>query len=103
MSSIASHLTDNATLNTTFAYDATNKLTRTLPNAVVSTYQYDGLNRLTRLTERELGCLLIGPVAGAPRTLKFVDNLRVLMQRWKDALVCRLAFKLNGCANLDAS
>jgi len=44
-------LTDNASLNTTFAYDPTNTLTsRTLPNGVVSTYQYDGLNRLTRLT-----------------------------------------------------
>jgi RHS repeat-associated protein len=38
-------------LNTTFDYDATNKLTsRTLPNGVVTTSQYDGLNRLTRLT-----------------------------------------------------
>jgi RHS repeat-associated protein len=44
-------LTDNASLNTTFGYDATNKLTsRTLPNGVISNYQYDGLNRLTRLT-----------------------------------------------------
>jgi RHS repeat-associated protein len=44
-------LTDNASLNTTFGYDATNKLTsRTLPNSVVTTPQYDGLNRLTRLT-----------------------------------------------------
>jgi YD repeat-containing protein len=44
-------ITDNAALNVTFAYDATNKLTsRTLPNGVVSTYQYDGLDRLTRLT-----------------------------------------------------
>ncbi|MGH9959746.1 MAG: RHS repeat domain-containing protein, partial [Pyrinomonadaceae bacterium] len=41
----------NVSLNTTFAYDATNKLTsRTLPNGVVSTHLYDGLNRLTRLT-----------------------------------------------------
>jgi len=35
-------------LNTTFAYDVTNKLTsRTLPNGVVSTYQYEGLDRIT--------------------------------------------------------
>jgi YD repeat-containing protein len=38
-------------LNTTFSYDATDKLTsRTLPNGVVTTSQYDGLDRLTRLT-----------------------------------------------------
>jgi RHS repeat-associated protein len=38
-------------LNTTFAYDPTNKLTaRSLPNGVATNYQYDGLNRLTRLT-----------------------------------------------------
>lgn len=44
-------LTDNASLNTTFAYDATNKLiSRTLPNGVVTTSEYDGLNRLMRLT-----------------------------------------------------
>src|SRR5262249_23209726 len=43
-------LTDSASLNTTFGYDPTNKLTsRTLPNGVVSTWEYDGLDRLKHL------------------------------------------------------
>ena len=47
---------DNASLNTTFAHDATNKLTsRTLPNGVATSYQYDGLDRLTRLTHSKAG------------------------------------------------
>ena len=41
---------------TTFAYDATNKLTaRSLPNGVATSYQYDGLDRLTRLTHAKTG------------------------------------------------
>jgi YD repeat-containing protein len=49
-------LTDAASLNTTFSYDSTDKLTsRTLPNGVVSTSQYDGLDRLTRLTHAKAG------------------------------------------------
>ena len=47
----SSRLTDRASLNTTFDYDVTNKLTsRTLANGLVSTYQYDDLNRLKQLT-----------------------------------------------------
>jgi YD repeat-containing protein len=49
-------LTDDASLNTTFAYDPTDKLTsRTLPNGVATSYQYDGLDRLTRLTHSKAG------------------------------------------------
>jgi YD repeat-containing protein len=49
-------LTDGASLNTTFSYDGTDKLTsRTLPNGVVTTSQYDDLNRLTRLTHAKAG------------------------------------------------
>ena len=49
-------LTDSASLNTTFAYDFTDKLTsRTLPNGVATTSQYDGLDRLTRLTHAKSG------------------------------------------------
>src|SRR6266446_7192688 len=44
-------MTDNASLNTTLSYDATDKITsRTLLNGVVTTSEYDGLNRLARLT-----------------------------------------------------
>jgi RHS repeat-associated protein len=46
----------SASLNTTFSYDGTGKLTsRTLPNSVVTTPQYDGLDRLTKLTHAKTG------------------------------------------------